>query len=168
MFARANRFKPGQLLATLDPTFAAANVKQLRQQIASLRRRSRASRRSWRTGHWCFRNSSDPDFANYAAACKKRSMINAVVNTRRRSTATTRRFNRLNATIQKLQGDEGRYQQREGIAKRHRDDADDARESGSGSRLNMLISQDARLEMLRSLESTHNSLDRSRGTRWRR
>ena len=36
MSAKARRWRSGQLLATLDPTFAAADVKQLSQQIASL------------------------------------------------------------------------------------------------------------------------------------
>ena len=41
--SEGERVKKGQMLATLDPTFAAADVKQLKAQIASLKRRSRAT-----------------------------------------------------------------------------------------------------------------------------
>ena len=37
MFTKEMKFKQGKVLATLDPTFAAADVKQLRQQVAGLR-----------------------------------------------------------------------------------------------------------------------------------
>ena len=38
--------KAGQVLATLDPTFAAADVKQLKQQVASLRAQTCETRRN--------------------------------------------------------------------------------------------------------------------------
>ena len=60
----------GQLLATLDPTFAAANVKQLRQQIASLEAQITRIEAELADRPLVFPESSDPDFANYAALQK--------------------------------------------------------------------------------------------------
>ena len=163
MFARANTSARGQLLATLDPTFTAANVKQLRQQIASLEAQVTRIEAELADRPLVFPNSSDPDFINYAALQKalyeqRSSQYKAQIN------SYDAKLQQINATIQKLQGDESRYQQREGIAKDIETMRTSLEKSGSGSRLNMLLSQDARLEMLRSLESTHNSLIESRHT----
>ena len=153
----------GQLLATLDPTFTAANVKQLRQQIASLEAQVTRIEAELADRPLVFPNSSDPDFINYAALQKalyeqRSSQYKAQIN------SYDAKLQQINATIQKLQGDESRYQQREGIARDIEAMRTSLEKSGSGSRLNMLLSQDARLEMLRSLESTHNSLVESRHT----
>ena len=155
--------RAGQLLATLDPTFAAANVKQLRQQIASLEAQITRIEAELADRPLVFPKSSDPDFANYAALQKalydqRSSQYKAQIN------SYDAKIQQINATIQKLQGDEGRYQQREGIAKDIEAMRTTLAQSGSGSRLNLLVSQDARLEMLRSLENTHNSLIESRHT----
>ena len=62
------------------------------------------------------------------------------------------------ATIEKFQNDEGRYQQRDDIAKQVEDMRTLLAEHGTGSLLNKLISQDQHIEMLRTLEYDHNSL----------
>jgi hemolysin D len=151
------RVKAGQLLATLDPTFAVATATQLRQQVASLEAQVARIDAELAGRPLEFPERSDQDFAEYAALQRalyeqRVSQYKAQIN------SYDAKIKQTNATIQRLQGDEGRYQQREQIAKSIENMRTTLAESGSGSRLNQLISQDTRLEMLRSLESTHNSL----------
>jgi hemolysin D len=146
----------GQLLATLDPTFAAASVKQLRQQIASLETQITRIEAELGDKPLLYPESSDPDFTNYAAL-QKALYDQRIGQYKAQINSFDAKIKQINATIQKLEGDEGRYQQREAIAKDIETMRTTTAQSGSGSRLNMLISQDARLEVLRSLESTHNS-----------
>ena len=68
------------------------------------------------------------------------------------------------ATIDKLKNDEGRYRQRDDIAKQVEDMRTLLAEHGTGSLLNKLISQDQQIEMLRTLENDHNSLIESEHT----
>ena len=70
------------------------------------------------------------------------------------------KISQTQATIQKYQTDAVRYQQREQIAKQIEDMRATLAEHGTGSQLNLLTSQDSRMEMLRTLEYDHNSLDR--------
>lgn len=156
-----DQVRAGQVLATLDPTFAAANVNQLRQQIASLEAQIKRIEAELADRPLVFPTSSDPDFENYAALQRalydqRRSQYKAQVD------SYEAKIQQVKATIQKLEGDEGRYQQREEIAKDIETMRATLARSGSGSRLNLLVSQDARLEMMRSLENTHNSLIESR------
>ena len=64
----------------------------------------------------------------------------------------------IQATIDKLKNDEERYHQRDDIAQRIETMRTTLAEHGNGSQLNMLMSQDQRIEVLRTLENNHNSL----------
>jgi hemolysin D len=57
----------GQLLATLDPTFAAADVNQLRLQVASLEAQVARDEAELSGKPLVFPNRSDTDFRSYAA-----------------------------------------------------------------------------------------------------
>jgi hemolysin D len=153
----------GQVLATLDPTFAAASVKQLRQQIASLDTQITRIEAELSDRPLVYPESSDPDFTNYAAL-QKALYDQRVGQYKAQINSFDAKIKQINATIQRLEGDEGRFQQREAIAKDIETMRTTLAQSGSGSKLNQLISQDSRLEMLRSLESTHNSLIESQHT----
>jgi hemolysin D len=147
----------GQLLATLDATFAAADVKQLRQQIASLETQITRIEAELGDRPLVYQESSDPDFTNYAAL-QKALYDQRIGQYKAQINSFDAKIKQTNATLQRLEGDEGRFQQREAIAKDIETMRSTLAQSGSGSKLNLLVSQDARLEMLRSLESTHNSL----------
>ena len=67
-------------------------------------------------------------------------------------------FEVLAQSIQKYQADEARYQQREDIARKVEEMRSILAAHGTGSQLNLYTSQDARLEMVRTLEFDHNSL----------
>jgi membrane fusion protein, hemolysin D len=147
----------GQVLATLDPTFAAADAKLLRQQTASLEAQIMRIEAELGDRPLVYPKRSDPDFTNYSALQKalydqRMAQYKAQIN------SFEAKIKQTNATIQRLQGDEGRYQQREAIANEIEAMRKMLAQSGSGSKLNLWLSQDSRLEMLRSLESTHNSL----------
>jgi HlyD family secretion protein len=153
----------GQILATLDPTFAAADAKQLRQQIASLE--PQIMRIEAELGHrpLVYPQRADHDFTNYAAL-QKALFDQRVGQYKAQINSFDAKIKQTNATIQKLEGDEGRYQQREAIAKDIETMRTTLAEHGSGSKLNLWESKDARLELLRSLESTHNSLAEAQQT----
>ena len=155
------RVKAGQLLATLDPTFAAADAKQLHQQIASLTMQIARLEAELAKRPLQFAPATDEDFGRYAAM-QKALYDQRVAQYQAQLNSYDAKIQQVQATIKKLEGDEGRYQQREEIAKTIEDMRTGLAERGSGSRLNMLLSQDARLEMLRSLEQTHNSLIEAR------
>jgi len=60
----------GQLLGTLDPTFAAADVKQLKRQVASLEALSARAEAQLAGRILVYEDRADPDFAEYAALQK--------------------------------------------------------------------------------------------------
>jgi HlyD family secretion protein len=62
------------------------------------------------------------------------------------------------ATIEKLRDEDARYRQRDEILAKIENMRTTLAERGTGSQLNMYISQDARLELLRTLENAHNGL----------
>jgi hemolysin D len=106
----------GQVLATLDATFASANAKQLRQQIASLETQITRLEAELADKPLVFPESSDQDFVNYAAL-QKSFYDQRVSQYKAQLNSFDAKIKQVNATIARLKGDEGRYQQREEIAK---------------------------------------------------
>ena len=62
-----DQVKAGQLLATLDQTFANADVKQLKLQIASLEAQNARDEAELANKPLVFRKTSDPDLLKYQA-----------------------------------------------------------------------------------------------------
>jgi hemolysin D len=151
------RVAKGQLLATLDPTFAAADVQQLKLQTASLEAQMARDRAEIDRQPLVLPESSDPDVRKYGALQKtffeqRTAQYQAQLN------SFDAKILQTQATIEKLKNDEDRYHQRDDIAQRIETMRTTLAEHGSGSQLNMLISQDQRIEVLRTLENNHNSL----------
>jgi HlyD family secretion protein len=147
----------GQLLATLDPTFAAADVDQLRQQVASLT--AQIARDQAELDKKPFNPVIDPhdQVATYMALQK------SLYNQRAAQyAADVRSFDEKlklqQATIVKLQTDEARYQEREKISQKVQDMRDTLYKSGSSSLLNLLTATDQRLEVQRTMEFQQNSI----------
>ena len=65
-----DQVQAGQLLATLDPTFTAADVNQLRLQVASLEAQVARDEAELSGKPLVFPNRSDADFQSYAALAK--------------------------------------------------------------------------------------------------
>jgi HlyD family secretion protein len=147
----------GQLLATLDSTLTMADVTQYKSQIASLEAQVTRDKAELSNTFLAFPEYSDPDFKNYAA------LQEALYDQRKAQYAAQvasfdSKIGQTQATIQKLKKDDERYGQRAEIAGKIEDMRSSLAESGSGSKLNLYISQDTRLELLRQIDETHNSL----------
>jgi HlyD family secretion protein len=147
----------GNVLATLDPTFAAADVKQLKQQVASLRAQIARDEAQLNDRPLVLPQETDPD-ALKSAVVQKDFYNQQVAQYKAQLRSFDAKIRQTQATIAKYQADASRYQEREQIAKKIEDMRTILAESGSGSRLNLLISQDQRLEMFRTLELDHSNL----------
>ena len=152
-----DRVQRDQVLATFDPTFAAADVSQLRKQTASLETQIVRDEAELAGKPLVYSASTDPDFVSYAKI-QKALYDQRIGQYQAQVTSYNEKIKQTDATIQKLEGDESAYQQREEVAKSIEEMRNSLAQSGSGSRLNLLLSQDNRLEMLRSVENSHNSL----------
>lgn len=147
----------GQLLATLDPTFAAADVKQLKQQIDSLDAQiSRADAEVARRP-LAFPANSDPEFGKYQAL-QAQLFKERAANYEAQLKSFDQKIAQTRATIDKFQTDEEHYKDREEIAKKIEDMRNTLLKKGAGSLLNSLTSTDLRLEALRTMDFGHNSL----------
>jgi len=153
----------GQLLATLDPTFAAADVKQLRQQAAGLRGQIERDEAQLNNRPFVLPPETDPDALKSLA--EQREFYNQQVAQYKAQVASfDAKISQSQATIQKYQTDSSRYQQREQIAQQIEDMRATLAAHGTGSQYNLLVSQDQRLDMLRTLEFDNNSLVESQHT----
>ena len=149
--------KKGQVLATLDPTFAAADVEALNQQIASL-------------SPQILRDEAEladkaPVFPVGATATEARYIeIQKALYTQRRAqyVAQLNSFQEkeklAQATIIQNKGDIAGYTERVGIAQKVEEMRGKLLKSGSGSLLNELGSKDNLVELSRSLEASRNLL----------
>jgi HlyD family secretion protein len=155
--------QPGQLLATLDATFTSADLTQAKLQITSLETQVARDEAELGQHSLVFSDKSDPDFLKYAALQKalydqRMAQYTAQLN------SFESKIKQTQATIEKLRGDDAKYRQRDEILQKIEEMRTTLAENGSGSKLNMYISQDTRLELLRTLESTHNSLIEAQNT----
>jgi HlyD family secretion protein len=149
--------KAEQVLATLDPTFSAADVKQLRQQVASLRAQIARDDAQLNNHPLVLPEETDPD-AVKSANVQKDYYNQQVAQYQAQLKSFNEKISQTQATVIKYQTDASHYQQREQIAKQIENMRAILAEHGSGSQLNYLTSQDARIDMLRTLEYDHNSL----------
>ena len=144
-------------MRALDPTFAAADVSQLRQQIASLKAQVERATAEQKHRAPSFGAASDPNLAPYAAL--QQSLYDqqvAALNAQLHS--FDEKIAEAQATVDKFKQDKSRYQDREKIAQQIEDMREKLNKSGSGSLLNLLLASDTRLEALQNMEEDHNSL----------
>jgi hemolysin D len=147
----------GQLLATLDPTFAAADVKQLKRQVAGLLAQIERDEAQLENRPFVLPKEVDPD--TLKSVNEQRDYYNQQVSQYKAQLASfDAKIRQAEATIQKYQTDASRYQQREQIAKQIEDMRATLAAHGTGSQYNLLTSQDQRTEVLRTLEYDNNSL----------
>ena len=155
--------QPGQLIATLDATFTSADLTQAKLQIASLETQVARSEAELNRHPLFFASKPDPDYQKYAALQKtlydqRTAQYTAQIN------SFESKIKQTQATIDKLRGDDARYRQRDEVLQKIETMRTTLAEHGTGSQLNMFISQDTRLELLRTLENTHNSLIEAQNT----
>lgn len=147
----------GQLLATLDPTFTAADVTQYKAQVASLEAQIARDEAELAQKPLVYPSSDDPDVARYqnlnkALFDQQIAQYNAQYN------SLDGKIHLNEATLVKLQGDDAGYRHRADIAQKIEDMRTTLAEHGTGSQLNMYISQDSKVELQRQIEYTRNSL----------
>jgi hemolysin D len=152
-----DRVEAGQLLATLDPTFAAADVQQLRSQIASLEAQIARDEAELAGKPLVFAETSDPEKKKYQAL-QLAYYEQRMAQYKEQANSFDAKSRQLQATLVKLKTDVGTYLNREKIALKIEDMRTTLADNGTGSQLNMLISQDARLEVTRALESARNNI----------
>jgi membrane fusion protein, hemolysin D len=147
----------GRQLATLDPTFVAADVNQLQQQIDSLNAQITRDEAELAHQEPIFPRSAAPSLQRYETLQKelfdqRAAQYAAQLESFDQKVALTQ------ATIEKYQNDETRYRERLGIASEVETMRDTLAQHGNESRLNLLGSMDAKVEALRTMEFGHNSL----------
>src|SRR6266853_3899516 len=152
------RVKAGEVLATLDPTFASADVSALKSQIASLNAQI-ARGEAELAGKPSYEppTSDDPAAAQYGALQKsyfaqRKAQFDA------QSRAYDEQLAQLKTTIAKLENDQSRYGDRARIAKEVEEMRATLAAAQVGSRLNLLAATDQKTELLRNLEYDRNSL----------
>ncbi len=151
------RVKAGQMLATLDPTFAAADVGALTQQVASLdaqiaRCEAELANRSYDPAP-----AKDPTTDRYVQL--QRSFYQQRKAQREgQIRAYDEQIAQVTATIAKLENNQARYTDRARLAKEVEEMRATLAAAQVGSRLNLLAATDQKTELLRNLEYDRNSL----------
>lgn len=146
----------GQLLATLDPTFAAADVDQLEKQLASLDAQITRANAEQKKQIYApvIKNTVNDQYA----ILQKGLFDQRSAQFKSQVASFDQRIAQTQATIKRLQGDEARYGEREKISQQIEGMRQQLVEKQAGSLLNLLVASDARLEMLRTMENGRNSL----------
>jgi hemolysin D len=155
--------REGQLLATLDPTFAAADVKQLRGQVAGLEAQIARDKAQLSDQPLVMPDETDPELAKYAVI-QRAYYEQQVAQYKAQVRSFDAKILQTESTVAKYETDSAHYQQREDIAHKIEEMRATLAAHGSGSQLNLYTSQDQRMEMDRTLEFDQNSLAEARHT----
>jgi hemolysin D len=153
--------RPGQVIATLDPTFAAADVRQLKLQIASLTAQIARDEAELAGKPLIYPPTDDPDLLGYE---KIQSALHEqmMANYKAQIDSFDSKIKTLQATVIKFEADSSHYKQRGNFAKQIEDSRLALEAKGFGTLLNTVTSQDAKEEMIRFMEFAINSLRESR------
>jgi hemolysin D len=151
------RVKGGEVLATLDPTFATADVSALNLQLASLNAQIARSEAELAQRPFDAPASPDPAVTRYGELQKayylqRKAQFEAQMRSYDEQMAQTK------ATIAKLQNNQARYGDRARLAKEVEDMRATLAAAQVGSRLNLLTATDQKTELLRNLEFERNAL----------
>ena len=147
----------GQLLATLDPTFAAADVDQLQRQKAGLdaliaRAEAEQTKQQLKISDTAARSKDGYAALQTALFAGRAAQLRAQV------LSFDEKIKAAQASIDRVRADQGHLSERVKIAKQIEAMRDTLYKSGSTSLLNLLEANDSSLEMQRTLENDKNSL----------
>lgn len=151
-----DRVHKGQLLATLDPTFAEADVDQLQKQLSSLDAQIARATAEQR-GEVYSPKSTDPIKSQYELL-QKTLFDQRASQFKAQMASFSQKIAQTQATIQRYRSNEERYKEREKISRDIEGMRQTLVEKQAGSLLNLMVASDQRLEMLRYMEEGHNSL----------
>lgn len=149
--------KQGQVLATLDPTFTEADVQQLKLQVISLEAQIARANAELAGGRFLLPQNLASDKLHYVSL-QKGLYEQRIAQYKAQLASFDAKIKQTQTTIKKLQGDQNRFQQRERIARDIEQMRTTLAATGTGSQLNKWISQDARIELIRTMEFNQNSL----------
>jgi HlyD family secretion protein len=152
-----DRVKAGDVLATLDPTFAAADADALRLQVANY------DTQIARTEAELAGQAYTPSPAFDATAARYGEIQKALFAQRKsqydeQMRAYNSQIAQYKATLAKLKDSEARYADRMALAKEVEQMRATLAAAQVGSRLNLLAATDQKIELLRNIEFNHNSL----------
>jgi hemolysin D len=152
-----DRVKAGDVLATLDPTFASADADALQLQVANYdaqiaRAEAELAGRAY-----------TPSPAADATAARYGEIQKALFGQRKaqydeQMRAYNSQIAQYAATLAKLKDNETRYADRMTLAKEVEQMRATLAAAQVGSRLNLLAATDQKIELLRNIEFNHNSL----------
>src|SRR5438874_8759568 len=151
------RAKAGEVLATLDPTFAAADVSALRSQIASLDAQIARCEAELAKRPYVPPVSTEPALAQYGELqrsyyTQRKAQFESQLH------AYDEQVAQLKTTVAKLGNDQARYGDRARLAQEVEQMRATLAAAQVGSRLNLLAATDTKTELLRNAEYAHNSL----------
>ena len=152
-----DRVKAGDVLATLDPTFASADVDALRLQVANHDAQIARSE-----AELAGRAYTPPPASDAAAARYGELQQGLFAQRKAQRDEQMRAYNsqiaQYQATVAKLNNNQSRYADRMTLAKEVEQMRATLAAAQVGSRLNLLAATDQKTELLRNLEFNHNSL----------
>jgi hemolysin D len=154
------RVKAGEVLGTLDPTFAAADVSALKTQIASLDAQIARCEAELAGRPFTPPSAADPAAVQYGELQKslyvqRKAQFDAQIH------SYDEQISQIKATVAKLENDSVRYGDRAKLAKEVEEMRATLAAAQVGSRLNLLAATDAKTELLRNVEFSRNSLAES-------
>jgi len=151
------RVKAGDVLATLDPTFASADVSALKSQVASLDAQIARAEAELAKRPYVPSPITDPAATQYGELQKSYyAQRKAQFDSQLR--AYDEQIAQLKTTVAKLGNDQVRYGDRARLAKEVEDMRAMLAAAQVGSRLNLLAATDTKTELLRNAEYAHSSL----------
>ena len=150
------RVNGGQLLATLDPTFAAADVSAATSQIASLE--AQIARAEAELAHRDFDPPLGTTPEGVYMALQKAYFIQRKGQFDAQLLANNEQIAQNKATIRKLKDDLDHYEDRVKISQQIESMRASLAANQYGSRLNLLVATDQRLEILRTQDFDRNGL----------
>ena len=148
--------RAGEVLARLDPTFAAADQGALEAQVASLEAEI-ARLQAEAKGKTFFYAGLDPDLALQGAIyAHRKAEFTAKVE------GYARHFDELAAVISRSQSDAAGYRDRLGLAQTVEQMRQQLESRQVGSRLNTIAAMDSRTEMARALANAEQTAEGAR------
>jgi hemolysin D len=151
------RVKGGQLLATLDPTFAAADVSAAAAQIASLE--AVIARTEAELAHRDFNPPLGTAPEGVYMALQRAYFVERKAQFESQLLAYNEQIAQNKATIRKLKQDLDHYDDRVKISREIENMRASLAAAQVGSRLNLLTATDQRVEILRTEDFDRNALD---------
>jgi HlyD family secretion protein len=153
-----DRVAKGDVLATLDPTFAGADVSQLKQQAASLAAQIIRDQAELQGATPHFPETSDPDQSHYNQL-QAELYADRAGQYRAQLNSYGQKLQQTSATLTKLQAELAHLKERSQIAQKVETMRTTLLQKGAGSLLNQLSSTDARVAAQQTEESELNSIN---------